>query len=175
MSNKSKSARPNRLPKDVSLGEIMWLLDASEQRVGQLVKDGVVEKAGRGRYLLSSVPKFIGEGRKRGEGTNEYNKARTRFLQAKAQRAERERDREEGEYLPADQVRLAWEALVMNCRNVALGVPSKVAARFSTFRTAADCQAACRSEIYLMLETLAATRFTTEDDPDGEDMDDEAA
>jgi hypothetical protein len=159
-----KQIKHSRLPKDISLAEIMWLLDASEQRIGQLVKSGIVERAGRGRYLLSSVPKFIGEGRKRGEGTDAYNKARTRFLQAKAQKAERERDVQTGEFLPSAQVQAVMNAIMVNFRVKLLAVPSKVAAIWSTLRTPVDAERAVRGFAYEVLDAIKATDMVIEGD-----------
>ena len=76
--------KPIALPTDVSLQEVCWLLGVTKQRIDQLAAAGVVEKVARGRYSITSVPRFVETQRKGGTGPQTWQDVRTALAQEKS-------------------------------------------------------------------------------------------
>src|SRR5262249_9076765 len=106
------------LPEFVSLRELSWLLGGiTAGRVSQLESEGLVERVGRDRYTLSSVPNFIKAMRARAEGPSAYNAARTAWMQERARRAEMDRRVAEGKLAPTDQIQSVLTAILLPFRS----------------------------------------------------------
>jgi hypothetical protein len=148
---------PPGLPDEVNADQLMWLLGGvSRGRISQMESDGVIERAGKNRYKLNSVPAaFIWLRSRDTDQTDEWRKARVRWMNEKSRLTELERLRAEGEYLPKAQVLEGWSRLVMVCRQRLLALPSKIAVQVKMATTIAKVAEIIRREIYEALAELS--------------------
>src|SRR5436309_5047832 len=105
-----KGPKPRTLPVEVSLIDLMWLLGVNKQRISQLEADGIVERTERGRYSIASVPRFIAWQRKRGQGSQAWQEARTELARERARTARLDRLEREGRLVEFDLVELILSA-----------------------------------------------------------------
>lgn len=113
-------------------GTIAKLLLITPRRLQQLAKDGHVPKAERGRYdLVAAVQGYVkylrdraiaGDAAAGGEAQD-----RVRLVKAKADIAEFEARRLEGDLVPAEEVGAALADMVARFRARCLAIPSKAA------------------------------------------------
>ena len=150
-----KSAIPPGLSPEVSLNSLCWLLDLSAQSIGQLERQGLVQKLARNSYSVASIPAVLRAMRTRGEGPAEYVTARTRWLQERARGAQLTRQEKEGRLVPVDQVAGAWAELALTMRSHMLSLPSRIAARIGMAKNAVEVQQILRREIEDALSELS--------------------
>lgn len=92
------------LPPDLTLTQICYLLAVTKPRISQLVDDGTIERVGRDRYSIASVPRFVRTQRERGAGPAAWNAARIALTREKARVARLERLRLEGKLVDLETV-----------------------------------------------------------------------
>jgi phage terminase Nu1 subunit (DNA packaging protein) len=114
------------------LDTICKLLDLTPQRVNQLVKEGIVPRAERGRYELVPVVrayvKYLRDRAVKGDVHGDgYSVQRTRLIKARADLAEMEKAQMENSLIPAEDVKEAWVEVLSACRAKLLSLPTKVA------------------------------------------------
>jgi phage terminase Nu1 subunit (DNA packaging protein) len=132
----------------------------SRQRINNLVADGILPRADRGRFdLPSTVQAFF---------RHKYEKAhdnadaksltshRSRLARIKADQAEREAERESGELIPASEIESAWLAIANTVRTRVSLVPTKIAPRVVT-GTAVEAERLMQRELNAALAEIAAT------------------
>src|SRR4051812_6403090 len=163
---------------------IARLLDLTPRRVQQLVAEGVIPKAERGRYeLVPVVRAYIRYLRERALsqdlGSDAFVQHRARLTKARADMAELEHAQMLGELVPAAQVEEAWAAIVAVMRTRLLALPTKLAPRLVALNHEAVIQDALRAEIADGLAELSQARIDLEpirasEHDDGEDEADPA-
>jgi phage terminase Nu1 subunit (DNA packaging protein) len=141
------------------------LLDLQPRRVQQLADEGVIVKAGRGKYdVVGSVQGYIKYLRKRAAGEElggeAFNLARARNTAAKADIATMERDRLLGLYLRTEEVTMTWSAIVTTVRTRLLSIPAKLGARLAAAKTALAAQEIVAAEIHDALNEFSKQSVT---------------
>lgn len=153
-------AEKSRLPKTVTLGELMELLNITRQAIDRNVAAGIIIKVGRDAYDIKSVPRYCAHTRAGGDLSPE----RRRFAAARARKAELETAVLEGRYVPADQVATTWRSILLTVRSHMLAIPSKIAARVGMCKGAVEVQALLRREIEEALLELSKVTFVGQAD-----------
>ena len=117
-----------------SIATIAKVLDLSERRVQQLVKEGIIPKHERGRFeLIPAVHGYIkflkGKhiGKEASENVISLDEARRRKLTAEASMAELELETERGNLVEASKVENVWSEICGGIRGKMLAVPSQIA------------------------------------------------
>ncbi len=156
------------------LAEVATHLDLSLARVSQLKSAGILPDAKRGKHDLDTVRvayiRHLREnaaGRAAAYGTLDLTAERARLARAQAEKCERENAVAEGEFLPRGEIHTAMTATFMRVRSKLLAMPSKLAPYLVGIETPDTAQAIVKTEIYLALDELAATKII-----DGEFFDD---
>lgn len=148
------------------LDTITKLLDLTPQRVNQLVNQGIIPRAERGRYelvpVVRSYIKFLRERAVRGDvGGDDYANHRTRLTKARADIIEMERAQLEHKLIPADDVELTWNSILLNARNRLLAIPTKVAPDVFASQNLNEIRDIIKKEIYEALDELANAEIRT--------------
>jgi len=155
--------------------EVANHLGISPTRVSQLKSAGILPEARRrannltacrAAYLEHLREVAAGRGSKDGGGLDLVTE-RARLARAQAEKCERENAVAEGEFLPRCEVHTAMTATFMRVRSKLLAMPSKLAPYLVGIETPDTAQAIVKTEIYLALDELAATKII-----DGEFVDD---
>lgn len=161
---------------------IAKLLDLSERRVQQLSREGVIPKAERGQYdLIGSVRGYVRYLRDQAvraqSGAPDYAAERARFIRARADLAEMEAEEKRRSLLAADQVEVAWIAVLALLRTRLLGLPDRLAPLAFEQSTVGDTRNLIRAAIREVLDDLAEPAIAddtatepepeTDADPDG--------
>jgi phage terminase Nu1 subunit (DNA packaging protein) len=132
----------------------------SRQRINNLVADGVLPRADRGRFdLPSTVQAFFKNKYEKSQGNvdaKSLTSERSRLARLKADRAEREDRMESGELVPAGEIESAWLSIVNTARTRVLLVPRKIAPRVVT-GTAIEAERLMMKELSDALKEIAAT------------------
>lgn len=141
------------------------VLDLSVRRIEQLAKGGVIIKNGRGNYqLIKSINGYCRWAHSKiGRGDSNHDHfvtQRARFISARADLAEMERDRFEETFLPAERVARQWETLCAIIRKRFSQIAPSAAPRI------AKCTKA--SEVFMILTDAihAALTELSNTDPD---------
>jgi len=143
------------------LGTISKLLMLTDRRVQQLVKEGHLPRAERGRYeLVPVVQAYIRYLRDRsisGDASGGEADDKRRLAKAKADIAEFEAQRLSEELVPVDEVEKTWSDIMSRVRARSLSVASK-AAPLVAMETEQDvCFEIIETFIHEALAELAAT------------------
>jgi len=114
------------------IGVIAKLLDLSERRVQQLSREGVIPKAERGQYdLIGSVRGYVrylrDQAVKSQAGAPDYMAERARFIRARADLAEMDAQEKRRSLIAADQIEVAWIAVLALLRTRLLALPAWIA------------------------------------------------
>lgn len=141
---------------------IARLLDLSERRVQQLVREGVIPKPERGRYeLVGAVRGYVRYLRdlvlKSETGVADYGTERARLVKARADLAEMEAARMRGALLAAPEVAAAWTAIVALMRTRLLALPDTLAPRIHETTTIAEARGVLKTAVHEVLAEIAAT------------------
>ena len=147
--------KPTALPTDVSLQEVCWLLGVTKQRIDQLVAAGVVTKVARGRYSITSIPRFVETQRKGGTGPQTWQDVRTALAQEKLIAAQRQRYRDERLLIPTAAAIEAFRGVVRVLRDRMLGLPTRMAPRVHSARTVPEVQLVLEEAVREALETTS--------------------
>ena len=144
---------------------IAKLLLLTERRVQQLLSEGVLPRAERGRYELAPVVQaYVRYLRDRAlpggleRAADDFHKARARRTAAEASLAEMRAAEARAELIPADDVRAVLVSVVARVRAKLLGLPVKLAARVLGVQTAGDAEALIRAGVHDALSELAGTQ-----------------
>jgi phage terminase Nu1 subunit (DNA packaging protein) len=145
----------------VDAATVAKVVGVSRQRINNLVADGVLPRADRGRFdLPSTVQAFF---------QHKYAKAhaedvdarsltieRSRLARLKADAAEREAKQQAGELVSASEIEAGWLAIASTVRTRILLVPRKIAPRVVT-GTAIEAERLMQRELNAALAEIAAT------------------
>lgn len=141
---------------------IAKLLDLTPARISQLVKEGVIPRAERGRYeLVPSVQGYIRFLRDRAVnadvGASRVAASRAQLMKARADMMEMERGRMVGELVPASDVERAWAELAQTIKTRVLAVPSKMAQQLAIERKPQQIEKLLREQLMETLRELSET------------------
>jgi phage terminase Nu1 subunit (DNA packaging protein) len=145
----------------VDAATVAKVVGVSRQRINNLVADGVLPRADRGRFdLPSTVQAFF---------QHKYAKAhaedvdarsltieRSRLARLKTYAAEREAKQQAGELVSASEIEAGWLAIASTVRTRILLVPRKIAPRVVT-GTAIEAERLMQRELNAALAEIAAT------------------
>ncbi len=155
---------------------IAKLLDLSERRVQQLSREGVIPRAERGQYdLVGSVRGYVrylrDQAAKAQAGAPDYASERARCIRARADLAEMEAEAKRGSLIAAEDVEVAWIAVLALLRTRLLGLPDRLAPLAHDQGTVGDTRNVIRAAIREVLDELAETHVApdpdTEPEPEG--------
>ena len=143
----------------VPLETICKLLDLTPQRIGQLVKEGVIPKVERGRYELVPVVRayiqFLRMGNlKRDLPEDDYTTHRMRLTRAKADIMEMERSQMEELLIPSADIEQAWLEASTNMRAKMLSLPTKASPEVFAAESLAEVKNILKEQIYEALTEL---------------------
>lgn len=143
----------------VPLETICKLLDLTPQRIGQLVKEGVIPKVERGRYELVPVVRayiqFLRMGNlKRDLPEDDYTTHRMRLTRAKADIMEMERSQMEELLIPSADIEQAWLEASTNMRAKMLSLPTKASPEVFAAESLAEVKNILKEQIYEALAEL---------------------
>jgi phage terminase Nu1 subunit (DNA packaging protein) len=144
----------------VSLAVIAKLFNLTGRRVQQLVAEGIIPRAEKGKYeLVPCVRGYISYLQERAVGKSvediDTNKERGRLLKAQADKVDLEVAALRGELVPIDKTQAVWTAYLANCRAKLLAIPHKLAPRVLLAKEVAEVQAIIEGEIHECLTELA--------------------
>lgn len=145
------------IPETVNAANLSDLLGISANRVSVLAAEGVLPKAGRGKYVLAdSVRGYIAYSKDNPSGRKrQTSDQKDRLTKAQADLAELKLAQANGELLPAGEVAREWQGVVIDLRARLLAMPSRVAAALGLERATA---AALDAEVRHTLEDIADDR-----------------
>lgn len=152
------------LPSVVHEATLAALLGVNRSRIAQLVRDGVLRRAGRARFdLQASVRAYadnlrdktrrIGPGASGNPAAAELNEAKLRLTRAQADEREAKAAAAKGELVRATEVERAWAGVLRDVRAAMLAVPSRCGAALP--HLSAHDIAALEGEVRAALEGLA--------------------
>jgi phage terminase Nu1 subunit (DNA packaging protein) len=146
----------------VDVGALMALTGVSKQFIGELAKDGVVIKGGRGIYVLAqSIRNYIDSLRDRqktlGDGDTEINAAKELALLRQKQRelTQIKIDVETGKLVRVDHAVRLYSELAHDVKTTFLAMPTRMAQRLEG-QSEAYIYRALHDEVYFILEKLSA-------------------
>ena len=155
-------AEADRSPIIVSLRTVSEYIDLSVTEVSRLCRAGALpQPPRRGAYeLRATVRAYVlhlrgYRGQSKERVTDAYQNERTRLTRHKADMAEIERRRVQGELVPLTDVNRAWATVVTALRMRLLSIPTKLAARMALARNAVEAQALITDAINECLEELS--------------------
>lgn len=151
-------------PEDgVSAAFLSKVLGLTIRRIRQLAAEGVIQKAGRGRYpLAESVQRYIGliDSGGRGDGkVLDYHRERTRLTRIRADVAEVEERERRGLLIPAPLIERAWTQILTLVRQRILALPDRAAARLQDAETIGAKRAVLKELAQEILEELSGTQI----------------
>ncbi|MGV6850210.1 MAG: hypothetical protein ACWA5A_17695 [Marinibacterium sp.] len=153
----SPSPAPGALPEIVSAATLADLFGISANRVSVLAAEGVLLKAGRGKYLLAeSIRNYVDYARDNPTGRrikdSDLAAEKVRLTRAQADRAEQLAAKTRGDLLDAQAVRSRWIEYTTSLRAALLAVPARVASQMGLDRATT---ATLDSEVRAALEQIA--------------------
>ena len=147
------------------LDTISKLLLLTPRRVNQLVNEGILPRAERGRYELVPVVqayiKYLREKAVRGDISDDYANHRTRLLKARADMAEMEQAQLMDQLIPAADVEKAWGEVLAACRARLLNLPTKVAPEVFAADNLVHVKALLKQSVYEALNELSSVHVET--------------
>lgn len=148
----------------VDVETLAKLLNLDPRRIQQLANDGHIVKAARGRYFLAKsingYCRFLQGSAGGGADPNSFATQRTRLTKARADLVEMDRAERSGSLVPAEQVEEGWIKIAAIIRARMLALPTKLAPRMATVRTAAEAREILDGEITNALLEIAETAVT---------------
>lgn len=144
---------------------IAKLLMLTERRVQQLVKEGVIPRAERGRYELApAVQGYIRYLQERMAGNAsqvesiDYHKEKARKIKAEADIAEIEAAKRRAEAIDAQEVKRAWQLILSEVRANMIGTtPARIAQLIRGLENETDIKRIVREEIELAMKVASET------------------
>lgn len=171
-------------PATYPLSTISKLLMLTDRRVQQLVKDGHIPRAERGRYeLVPVVQGYIKYLKDRAIGADTPGgevEDKARLMKARADIAQFEASRLAEDLVSVDEVERAWADLVASFRARSLSIPTKAAPMVAVEETTESCHEIIETFIHEALAELAAAKIegraaTGESNASGDESDSAAA
>lgn len=147
----------------VRAGMLARLFGVSERRVRQMASEGIIPAAAsHGRYDQTLCVQGYVRHLKTRLDTAEHGNAsltaeRQRLTSAKADMADMERKRLDGELVPISQITEGWLAAYSNVRTRILAIPDKLAPRIATVHSTIEAAHMLRAELYEALTEIATS------------------
>lgn len=149
--------------KIATIEELEEALDLTKQRIGQLVEEGVIVKASRGKYQLrDSLLNYIRFLRDRSQarggdsvGAEDYEKHRARLYSAKADKAIIEADLMKGKVHEAELVEDIWDGMIANAKTKLLALPSKAAPQIQGVEQITEIKSILETIVFEALQELS--------------------
>jgi len=142
---------------DNSVKDLMAFIGLTEQRIGQLVADGVVVKLARGEYdIKQSIFNYCEYLRGVSRGSDEVadEKAeRTRLISAKADIAELEADEKAGLLIRKDAVETVNKKVAVTLNANLIGIADRVAPLVAASDDGAECHHLINAEVRNSLDS----------------------
>ena len=143
-----------------ALAIVARVLNLSERRVQQLVKEGVLPKPIKGKYdLIACVQAYIKYLQERAFGKDaapqDTHLERARLLKAQADKTELEVATMRGSLVPVETVEADWVSMVMSCRSKLLSIPSRSAFQIATLSDAHEIERFLKRSIHEAVAELA--------------------
>lgn len=139
---------------------IAKLLDLTPRRVNQLVNEGVIPRAERGRYeLVPAVQGYIRYLKTKAinaDVSTEDSEHKRRLLKARADIAEMEAERLSGDLVEAASVQKTWIDLMALVRARMLALPAETAELVASETTIDACHEIIETHVHATLAELAA-------------------
>ena len=148
------------------LDTICKLLDLTPQRVNQLVREGIVPRAERGRYELVPVVqayiRYLRDRAVKGDvHGDDYSAHRTRLVKTRADLMEIEKAQIENRLIPAGDVEKVWGEVLNSCRSKLLSLPTKAATEVFAAESLTEVKAILKQGIYEALNELSSVHVET--------------
>ena len=142
------------IPETINAATLADMLGISANRVSVLAAEGVLTKAGRGKYVLAdSLRGYIAYAKDNPTGRKRHaSDQKHRLTAAQADLAELKLAQANGDLLPAAEVAREWQGIVVDLRARLLAMPARVAAALGLERAEA---AALDAEVRAALEDIA--------------------
>lgn len=158
---------------------ISKLLDLTPRRIRQLVDEGVIQRAEKGRYeLVSSVRGYIRYLRDRAIGADALpdeaaRASRARLIKAQADAQEMENAKNREELIPRAVVGRAWAEMAMSFRSRSLSIPKKTAPQVVGVNSIPTIEGIMEQMIFEALDELSRADYSgsTESDFEAEEGD----
>ena len=153
------------------LATVAKILNLSERRVQQLVKEDVLPKPIKGRYdLIACVRAYIKYLQERAFGKSaapqDTHLERARLLKAQADKTELEVETLRGTLIPVEMAESEWLAMVTNCRARLLSIPTKSAFQIASLSDAHEIEKFLKRTLYEALDELSHVNGDTDYDAD---------
>jgi len=145
----------------VNAADLGRVLGISRATIANLATDGVLPRADRGLFNLSAcVQAYIRHKLVLAGAADVATKSlvaeRSRLAKLRADAAERDARVEAGELVDVEDIEAAWLGVVSVARSRVLLIPTKVAPRIITLKTAAEAKALLQKEINVALAGIAS-------------------
>ena len=141
-----------KFPAKVSTSDLAVLLGVAERTIGKLLDKKILRRSvGGGFDVVDAIQSFVAyrEGVVAAEhGIGSYGRSRAELYLEKARMARMQREKLEGELLPANEVLAGWSAIFAKVKARMLAIPSKCAPRLVGLKTAAEAKAVIEPEVY---------------------------
>lgn len=151
---------------EVTVSELAVVLDLSANRIYQMTTDGILQRTGRGRFLLAdSVGRYIDFRTKEPVTEDEQQlekakqEAEVRIKQAKARVAELEVDELEGKLHRSEDVASMTEDLIYTIRGALLALPGRLAMDVKQAESSAAAADVIRAEVYKLMDELSGYQY----------------
>jgi len=134
---------------------VAHVLGITEQRLGQLVKEGM-PKNGRGKYPLAGcVQWFLEYWKKRANAGDLIDQARARKLRTEARLFEIKLAEAEGKVCTLETIEAAWVDIITAARAKFLSLPNKMAPFLAAENSIPACEAVIEKGVHEALSELA--------------------
>ncbi len=149
-----------------TVAELAIVLGLSSNRIYQLIQDGVISSAQRGKYpLVDSVQRYIAHLGRDAVTEDEVKldkmkrTAEARLKAAKAKMAELEAKELEGKMHRSEDVAAMTEDLIYEIRGALMALPGRLAVDVAACGSAAEAAEIVRREVYQVMNELAGYQY----------------
>ena len=153
---------------------IAKLLDLTPRRIRQLVDEGVIQRAEKGRYeLVPSVRGYIRYLRDRAIGADALpdesaRASRARLLKAQAEAQEMENAKNRGYLLSVAVIERAWTEMASAFKSRILSIPGKAAPQVVSCNSISEVKAILERMVFEALDELSRGDYSRGEDSDQE-------
>lgn len=154
---KPKAKTESLQNREVSTSELAGIIGKTPQWISQLTRDGILEKVGRGKYILAdAIQAYL----KHIEGESSDGKISWRDEKAEHERIKKERaalelDELRGNLHTTDDIQEAWGGLLVEFRKIMLAMPARMASNLAFLSDENKIRKVMTDEISAALQTLA--------------------
>ena len=133
------------------------LLDLTAARVGQLAKDGVIDKPDKGRYPAKVIPQYIKWLRSGGKKKNtlDLNRERAKLTKKQIEKTEIQIEEMKTNLVNVEDVEKTWAKYITACRAKLLSMPTKMASEVVMVNNLREAQGIINKYIREALTELA--------------------